>query len=115
MSEDMSTLSNTLKLQVDRHTDGRHDTESKLSVDRHRMEGHTHLLDVSDVGSYSLMPTGWSIKLIERNPFSGGVSYLLCVCSLIKNPEEEDPLWCFEGGTNCSRGVFFLWVLDWGT
>jgi len=32
--------------------------------------------------------------------------------SLIKNPEEEDPP---APGTNSSRGVLVLWVLDQGT
>ena len=43
--------------------------------------------------------------LVERNPSPGGVSYILC--SLIKNPEEEDPLrstWykLFKGGSSSS-------------
>ena len=40
------------------------------------------------VGLYHNMLWG-GYDLIERNPPLGGVSYLLC--SLIKNPEEEDP------------------------
>ena len=45
-------------------------------------------------------------NLIKRNPPLGGVSYLLC--SLIKNPEEEDPPWRTTPTIDQFCGWFFM-------
>jgi len=60
-------------------------------------------------GEYPFYP--WTLEVDRKKPPPGGFSYFLC--SLIKNPEEEEPhRWLF---TRCCEGVLFLRVLDQGT